>query len=71
MIEPHKMKDLEDPAFVRHLQDSVHGGKIEPDNEDFDPLAPCGTKEEAAAAYRVAQAKKLMRMWGEWKAKQN
>jgi hypothetical protein len=71
MIEPTRMEDLDDPAFVQHAKDLMGGGAIKPDEEDFDRTVECKTDEEAAVGYKAAQVRKLMRIWGEWKAMQN
>jgi hypothetical protein len=61
-------KDLEDPDFLRHVEERSGGEKIEPDPQDFDMNAPVRTNAEAAEQYRLAQASKLIRLWREWRA---
>jgi hypothetical protein len=64
-------KDLEDPEFLRFVKGRFPGGKVVPDDEDWDPDAIARTDEEAAHQYRLAQARKLMRMYAGWKASLN
>jgi hypothetical protein len=66
-----EMKDLEDPAFLKFVGERFPGGRVEPDDEDYDPDAIARTDEEAAHQYRLARARKLMRMYAGWKASLN
>jgi hypothetical protein len=70
--EPTSVKDLDNPMFLAWLKGQLQGGKIEPDDQDYDvPITRPVTKKEAGRIYRLAQSKKLMQMYGEWKASQN
>jgi hypothetical protein len=70
LLGPEKMKDLEDPAFLEHVRQQFPG-PVRPDDEDYDMTARPQTTEEEADQYWVAQARKLMRMYREWKAGKN
>ena len=65
MTEPLQpsMKDLEDPAFLEYLKKRFPG-KINPDEKDYD-ASDSGTDAEK---HRKAQARRLIRLWREWKA---
>jgi hypothetical protein len=68
-IGPEKASD---PAFLEHLETQMGGRKpITPDAEDLDEAARADTIEEQANQYRLAQARKMLRMYSEWKAAQN
>jgi hypothetical protein len=69
-IEPTDIKQLEDPAFLLWVE-KHHGLPVEPDEQDLDPRAVARTPEKQAHLYRIGQARKLMRLWGEWKAETN
>jgi hypothetical protein len=58
-------QDLEDPDFFCWVRSQSGGGTGEPDPEDYDQPAAAETEAEI---YRLAQARKLMRLWGQWKA---
>jgi hypothetical protein len=68
------VKDLVNPEFLAWL-DRVKGGPgpIRPDKQDYDPSADPESMTDAQAAqqYRLACARKLMRLWEEWKASSN
>jgi hypothetical protein len=71
-ISPSDLKKLADPAFLEHLETRTGGRKpITPDAEDLDEAARADTIEEQANQYRLAQARKMLRMYTEWKAAQN
>jgi hypothetical protein len=61
---------LDDPAFVAYLE-SYYQGPIEPDKQDLDPTARRRTDKECAEQWRLAQGRKLARIFHEWKALQN
>jgi hypothetical protein len=61
---------LEDLAFLQHLHSLTAGNPVKPDKEDFDFTVPARTADEQAEQYRQAQARKLLRVYSEWKAKQ-
>ena len=69
---PTSVKDLDNPMFLAWLKGHLHGGKIEPDDQDYDfPITRPVTHKGAGRIYRLAQSKKLMRMYGDWKAGQS
>jgi hypothetical protein len=70
--EPTSVKNLNDPLFVAWLEGRLRGRKIEPDDQDYDfAITRPVTNKEADRLYRLAQTNKLMRMYGDWKARQN
>jgi hypothetical protein len=70
--EPTSMEDLENPVFLAWLRGQSEGGKIEPDDQDYDfTIMRPVTRKEADKLYRLALSKKLMRMYGIWKSGQN
>jgi hypothetical protein len=70
--EPTSVKNLTDPLFLAWLKGRLRGRKIEPDDQDYDFLITRPmTNKEAVRLFRLAQSKKLMRMYGDWKAGQN
>jgi hypothetical protein len=69
-ISAANIKALEDPAFLEHLK-SQTGGIIRPDPEDIDRSVPAGTIEEQAEQYRLAQTRKMLRLYLAWKAVQD
>jgi hypothetical protein len=70
--EPADVKDLDNPMFRAWLKGRLRGRKIEPDDQDYDvPITRPVTNKGAGRIYRLAQSKKLMRMYGDWKAGQN
>jgi hypothetical protein len=70
MIQPTSLDQLEDPEFMRWLNKRFPGPQ-KPDEEDCDRSVHAATTAEKAHQYRLAQARKLMRLWGAWKAAQN
>jgi hypothetical protein len=70
--KPTSIKDLDNPMFVAWLEGRLRGRKIEPDDQDYDfPITRPVTNKEANRLYRLAQTKKLTRMYGDWKAGQH
>ena len=65
-----RISELEDPQFCRWLE-SQFSGPIKPDARDFDVSAKAHTEAERAKLYRLAQARKVMRLYRAWKASQN
>jgi hypothetical protein len=63
---------LDDPAFRSYLRERFPpDGVIEPEGEDIQPKARPATDAECAHEHRLAQARRMVRLWQEWKAKQN
>jgi hypothetical protein len=70
--EPTSAKDLDNPIFLAWLKGRLRGGRINPDDQDYDvPITRRVTNKEAGKLYRLAQTKNLMRLYGDWKASQN
>jgi hypothetical protein len=69
-IEPSEVDDLTDPDFLKWVTQH-HGSPVEPDGPNFDRAAQPRTEKEQGHQYRLAQARKLMRLWGDWKATTN
>jgi hypothetical protein len=70
--KPTSITDLDNPMFLAWLKGRLRGRKIEPDDQDYDfQITRPMTNKEADRLYRLAQTKKLMRMYGDWKAGQN
>ena len=70
--KPTSTKNLNDPMFLAWLKGRLRGRKVEPDDQDYDfPIMRPVTRKEADKLYRLAQSKKLMRMYGIWKSGQN
>jgi hypothetical protein len=69
-LDPKDVTELHDPAFHAYVRQRV-GMPVTPDEEDFDWTAPAHTQAEQAHQYRLAQARKLLRLYREWKAGQN
>ena len=59
--------DLENPDFVRWLHGRLGGVKVEPEDRDLPPTTNPGTPAYEAA-YQLAQARKLLRLYEEWRA---
>ncbi len=57
------------PAFRK--QNPIAADEIVPDPQDFDPDVTPETDRDRAAAHRIAQARKLNRLFYQWKADQN
>jgi hypothetical protein len=69
-LEP-TLDDLADPRFLEWLASRIGGKPIQPDRQDHDLNAHAVTDEEGANQYRLARARKLLRLWKEWKAEAN
>jgi hypothetical protein len=63
--------DINDPAFLEHMQMQFANDQFVPDDEDLDLSADVSTRSRAKTAYRMAQARKLARMYRDWKAAGN
>ena len=64
-------KDLEDPAFQQYLCTLFPSGKVRPDTQDFDQSLPTVTGAQRAEAYRIAQAKMMIRLYRQWRGSPN
>ena len=64
-----KIPTLSDPKFLDYLVKTFPKG-IVPDKTDFDSEAWEAMEAEQAEKYRLAQARRLLRLFDEWKAKQ-
>jgi hypothetical protein len=63
---------MHDPASIAWVRIQFEGGQVQLDPEDYEPVPLWGKSDaEAAHLYQLAQANKLIRMYGEWKASQN
>jgi len=68
---PQNVPELEDPAFLSYLHEKYPDSPIKPEKEDYDPSASPRTVAEEAHEYRLAQARRLLRIHQEWKQSQN
>jgi hypothetical protein len=72
---PESVKDLEDPAFLRYARNTPgvfdEKGHVIPQDQDYDLSAKPTTIQEQANQYRLACARRLIRLWREWKAQQS
>jgi len=68
-VGPENIEGLQEPAFLRYIDQQV-AAPIEPDDEDLDKSANPTTVKEQANEYRLAQARKLLRLYRQWKATQ-
>jgi hypothetical protein len=59
--------DVKNPEFVKHVLREFPDSRVIPDDEDFDLSADVSTKFRARKVYRRAQARKIVRMYREWK----
>ena len=71
MPDPVELRDVCDPAFLEYLDHRCGEGPIQPEAQDYDPNAVARTDAELACQYRLAQARRLKRLYAEWKAGQN
>jgi hypothetical protein len=69
-LDRASIKDLENPAFLKYVKFRA-GQPVKPDHEDFDKTVSAHTVAERAEQYRLAQARKLLRLYREWKAGQS
>ena len=67
-LEREALAALDDPAFARWLQTRLGGSHLHPDEQDIDPAAQPSTSAEASEFWRLAEARKLVRLYQEWKA---
>jgi hypothetical protein len=66
-----RLRDLNDPTFLRLLEATFPDGNVTPDDRDYDKRATPRTDAEAAEEYRLAVARRVLRLWWGWKAAQN
>ena len=59
--------DVTNPEFVEHVLRQFPDNRVIPDDEDFDLSADVSTKLRARKEHRKAQARKIVRMYREWK----
>jgi hypothetical protein len=67
-MEP-TLKDLKDPEFMEYLIAAFPDGKILPDDRDFGHEFDLQTEAECIEEYQLAQARRVMRLWQEWKVR--
>jgi hypothetical protein len=65
------LSDLANLDFVKYLRREFPDDRVRPDDQDFDLSAEVTTDEQASEQYRLADARKVIRMYREWKAAQN
>src|SRR5262249_7857199 len=70
IVGPNRAKDLMDAEFVEHVRLAFPDDRVIPDDQDYDFLVDVSTDDEADEQIRFAQARKLMRMYRQWKAGQ-
>jgi hypothetical protein len=58
---------LLDPKFLAYLREKFPAGPVKPDAEDFDLNAQPVTQKQRGDLYRDAQARKIIRLFNEWK----
>jgi hypothetical protein len=61
------VQNLEDPDFVAWLK-TTHPGEIVPDAEYLSPTVSPKTSAEKDHQYRLAQSRKLIRLYDSWEA---
>ncbi len=66
-LGPASTRDLEDPAFLAFLRERFPGRAVEPEDVDFERPTTASTSEELARRYRRAQARRLVRLYRQWK----
>jgi hypothetical protein len=69
-LGPDSADGLTNPLFVAHIKRN-HPFPFKPDDMDFDGSVTATTDEERREQYRLAQARKLMRLYRAWKQEQN
>jgi hypothetical protein len=60
------IEQLENPHFQRWLRGNHGSQPIKPDDEDYDWDTQAESEAERAEQYRLAQARKLKRLWHQW-----
>lgn len=66
-LRPEHVEDLHDPRFLAYLKKRGRF-PIVPDAQDYEGMLSVETEAEQAHQYRLAQARKMLRLYGEWKA---
>ena len=66
-----RFSDIENPEFVEYVVRQFPDDHVLPDDRDFDRSVNVSTDVQAAIQYRLAQARKVLRMYRAWKAAQN
>jgi hypothetical protein len=62
---------LNDPEFIKWVRHKFPHGTIEPEDQDIDKSAKPVTDAHMANEYRLAIARRLIRLYAEWKIEQN
>ena len=70
-LSPNSPDDLTDPKFLADLEQRGQGRPVEPDGQDFDQKVRPFTVAEQAEEYQLAHARKMIRLFREWKRDQN
>jgi hypothetical protein len=63
------MSPITNVAFNCHLR-RLNLFPIKPDEQDYDPTSQAHTPEEQAHQYRLAQGRKMQRLYNEWRSLQ-
>jgi hypothetical protein len=71
MRKPAIVKKLENPAFQKHLRSTQGPGPVKPDLQDYDRGADAHTIAQQTHQYRLAQLRKLYRLYQEWEMRQS
>jgi hypothetical protein len=66
-----RFSDIENPEFVEHVVREFPDDRVLPDDRDFDRSVNVSTDVQATEQYKLAQARKVVRMYRAWKAAQN
>ena len=66
-----RFSDIEDPEFVEHVLREFPDDRVLPDDRDFDLCVNVSTDVQIVEQYKLAQARKVVRMYRAWKAAQN
>jgi len=66
-LGPEDVEDLHDPRFLACLKKRA-SFPIQPDAQDYEGVIAAETEAEQAHQYRLAQSRKMLRLYGEWKA---
>jgi hypothetical protein len=63
--------DIENSEFVEHVLREFPDDRVLPDDRDFDLSVKVSTDVQIVEQYKLAQARKVVRMYRAWKATQN